>query len=584
MFLVYSLVALNAASRRKELAILHALGTPPATVMGVFLLEGLVLGAIGWLLSLPLGTLLTRYLISGVSQTISTLFVRVHVERLSLSWGEMILSFALTVGVAVAAAVQPSLEAMRVPPREVMRITPGDRRVRRRAVRLAAAGGLCLLMVLPVSRLPGWPGVPLPGYAATIMLFAGFALTAPLGLRLMGRLVAPLMGRWGVAAHLAARYVRDSGTRTAVSVGALITAVALFTSLVIMITSFRGTVAAWVDQTISGDLFVAPRLAESNQFQDPMDPLVAAALRHLDIPHVRVASRRISLTQGAFPYQLEAMEMASFLKKGDFVWYAGDPAAVRRQLAAGKGVVVSEVFMNRTGIGIGDTYRADIAGRIVAYPVLGVIRDYRTQGGIVFIDMAALEKRVPDLGWTGARFYLDIGRTPTDDDIERLTRAVTAIGGTHLDTLPGHRLRTAVMAIFDDTFSVTTVLLVIALAVAALGIATTLTVLVLERSRQLNTIFAVGGGRGQIHRMILWESALLVAAGEGAGLLCGFMLSHLLIYVINPQSFGWSFVYRVDWPALAVSVPLVTLVALVAAIPALRAVFRRPPATLLREV
>ncbi|MFH1983123.1 MAG: FtsX-like permease family protein [Pseudomonadota bacterium] len=58
----------------------------------------------------------------------------------------------------------------------------------------------------------------------------------------------------------------------------------------------------------------------------------------------------------------------------------------------------------------------------------------------------------------------------------------------------------------------------------------------------------------------------------------------LLNYVINPQSFGWSFVYRVDWSALMVSVPLVAAVALMAAIPALRTVFRTPPATLLREL
>ena len=81
---------------------------------------------------------------------------------------------------------------------------------------------------------------------------------------------------------------------------------------------------------------------------------------------------------------------------------------------------------------------------------------------------------------------------------------------------------------------------------AALGVATTLTMLVLERSRQLNTLIAVGADRGQIRAMIFWEALLLTAAGEVLGLAFGVALSWLLVYVINYQSFGWTFIYTVD--------------------------------------
>ena len=111
----------------------------------------------------------------------------------------------------------------------------------------------------------------------------------------------------------------------------------------------------------------------------------------------------------------------------------------------------------------------------------------------------------------------------------------------------GRDLRESVLKIFDETFAVTTVLLLIALAVAALGITTTLSVLVLERTRQLNTMAAVGASFGQIRAMIFWEAGFLVVAGEVAGLACGFILSYLLVYVINRQSFGWTFLYTVDW-------------------------------------
>jgi putative ABC transport system permease protein len=83
--------------------------------------------------------------------------------------------------------------------------------------------------------------------------------------------------------------------------------------------------------------------------------------------------------------------------------------------------------------------------------------------------------------------------------------------------------------------------------------------------------------------MIFWEAALMVVMGEAAGLLCGFYLSYLLVFVINRQSFGWTFFYQVDWRVLALSMPLIFLAALTAALPAARLVLRQSPAALLRE-
>jgi putative ABC transport system permease protein len=83
--------------------------------------------------------------------------------------------------------------------------------------------------------------------------------------------------------------------------------------------------------------------------------------------------------------------------------------------------------------------------------------------------------------------------------------------------------------------------------------------------------------------MIFWEAAFLVVIGELAGIICGFMLSYLLVYVVNRQSFGWTFIYSVNWDALVLSIPLIIMTALAAALPAVRMVFRKPPETLLRE-
>jgi putative ABC transport system permease protein len=147
----------------------------------------------------------------------------------------------------------------------------------------------------------------------------------------------------------------------------------------------------------------------------------------------------------------------------------------------------------------------------------------------------------------------------------------------------GVELKKEILDVFDQTFAVTTVLLLIALVVAGLGITTTLTVLVLERIRQLNTLAAIGAGPGQIRSMIFWEAVFMVITGEAVGLVCGFLMAYLLIDVINLQSFGWTFLYVVDWRALLVSLPLILGTALVAALPAVRLVLKSSPALVLKE-
>jgi len=584
MFLVYSLVALNAASRRKELAVLRSTGASAAMLFTVFLAEGALFGIAGWLAAIPICSFLVKHLLQGVSQTVSTLFVRVQVDTITLSFWEVALSFAVTLGVSVLAALQPAREAMQVSPKEAMEISQHGLQVRKSPRLLALSGLLCILLVFPMSRLPGLLGIPLPGYAAILILFAGFSLLVPWSLEQMGAVLAPLMRRFmGITAYLAGRYVRDSGTRTAVSVGALITAVALFASLVIMIYSFRRTVALWTDQTVSGDVFVTTKLNEINEFRHPIPQPAVEWFRELEPEIEIVPNRRYFLRYGSFPYEFEALDLDVFLKYADFFWMVGDPAKIRSRLTRGEGVVVSEVFANRTGVTVGDMFRAQVEESFVALPVLGVVRDYRTQGGVVFYSMQHFKQRYHDPQWGGLRIFFRDRSRDLRSAVTGLRKRIIARWGDRLDMISGRELRASILKVFDETFAVTTVLLLIALVIAALGIATTLTVLVLERSRQLNTLLAVGASFAQIRSMIFWEAAFMVVAGEVAGIGCGFILSYLLVYVINRQSFGWTFLYGVDVGALAMSLPLIVLTALGAALPAIKMAFRKPPATLLRE-
>ena len=579
MFLVYSLVALHGASRRRELAILRSVGGSPRLLFFLFLGEGAFFGLLGWIAAFPVGTALVRYLLQGINDTISTLFVRVQVERLFLDPWEILLSFAVTMAVAVSGALIPAREAMQVAPKEVLAAESPPRPPHRTSM-LAAGALASTLTAFLLARISG----AVAGYAAAFLLFVGLALISPWLLERIGAHLSGALARiGGEPARLAARHLKDSGTRAAVSVAALATAVALFCALAIMVHSFRHTVEAWVTQSVSGDLFIRPKMAEFNRYRDPVPPEMVKAIEALDAPIDLLPYHRIFLDYDGVPYQLDTIDFSLFSVHGNFLWVAGDPENVYPALESGSGVLVSEVFANRTGLGPGDRFRARIRTERFDLPVLGVVRDYRTRGGVVFYSLPHFSRRLGDPPVNGLRIFFRESGPGLREDVERLKTRILTLSNGALEVTSGRRLRWIILEIFDQTFAVTFVLLVISLAVAGLGIAATLAVLVLERSRQFNTVLAVGGSPRQIRTVIFWEALLMTAAGEGAGVIGGVLLSYLLIFVVNRQSFGWTFLYRVDWPSLAVSLPLIFAAALLAALPAVRLVLSEPPAMLLRE-
>jgi putative ABC transport system permease protein len=584
MFLVYSLVALNAASRRKELAILRSTGAPAKLIFFIFIAEGTFFGLVGWLMAIPISSVFSKYLLYGVSETISTLFVRVSVDNLTLSAWEIFVSLAMTMFISVLAAFQPAREAMKVSPKEAMDIGQSSRTYRKSSRYLAILGLLFVLMVWPLSCVPPPENFPFPGYLATFVLFLGFSMLSPWSLEMVGKIAGPALLNLGKEpAWLAGRYVQSSGMRTAISVGALITAVALFSALVIMVHSFRRTVELWANQTVAGDIFIRSKMADINRYKDPVPQNVMDFFHNLDEPVDIDIYRRLFLNYGKNLYQFEALKWDVYLQYGSFFWTEGDMKTGLQRLKNGEGVLVSEVFANRTGLGAGNLFQTSIRGAWFELPIIGVVRDYRTQGGVVYYSLKHYQDKTKDSNWGGVRVFFKNRQKEPDEAILQMRNRIIECCGDSVNVTLGIQLRKAILKIFDETFAITTILLLIALVVAALGITSTLTVLVLERSRELNTIFAVGGSYGQIRAMIFWEAFLMVLTGEFLGILCGVALSYLLVFVINKQSFGWTFLYSMDLKTLAVSYPLIILTALAAAIPAIRMVFKQPPANLLRE-
>jgi putative ABC transport system permease protein len=121
-----------------------------------------------------------------------------------------------------------------------------------------------------------------------------------------------------------------------------------------------------------------------------------------------------------------------------------------------------------------------------------------------------------------------------------------ALAGRRVAVLTNRTLREQAIRVFDRTFAITYALEAVAVFVAVMGVAGALLALVIDRRREFGLLRFLGGAAPQIRRLILFEAAGLGLLANIAGLALGVLLSLLLIFVINKQSFGWTIQFH--WP------------------------------------
>jgi putative ABC transport system permease protein len=127
---------------------------------------------------------------------------------------------------------------------------------------------------------------------------------------------------------------------------------------------------------------------------------------------------------------------------------------------------------------------------------------------------------------------------------------------------PGE-IRAASLKIFDRSFAVTYLLEAIAIAIGLSGVAATFSAQTLARAREFGMLRHVGVTRGQVLRILAFEGACLTLLGVACGFALGLVISLILVYVVNPQSFHWTMQLHLPWNLLG-SVAAVLVLASVA--------------------
>ncbi len=563
MFLVYNTVLISILRRRRDVGIVKTLGVSPRQIFLAFLGEGLLFGMAGSILGIAGGNALAVGILELIGRTINELYFTSQPEAVVLTPGVMATAIAVGVTLSLVSAIQPSLEAARVQPTILIRAGLQQRvtSVRRRTLALWAS--LAFAAGILISFVPPIGGIAVAGYVSVLLVVIGFSLLAPAVVRATSELARrPMRRAFGLIGQLAAASLPASLRRTSVANAALSLAIGMMVAVGVMVGSFRTTVAIWIDETVSSDLWLRPAKGLTNESVALFPPSILDDLRKVAFIEAFDPVHGRDVIYGDSLVSVGSGDFAVASRYGNLPMMKPRRSAVALDDAIRmNGVFVSESFAIKYDKRVGDSVTLPTAHGTRTFPITGVYRDYSNDRGVIVMDRGLYLSSYDDPAINTVVVYLKKGV-----DREQARRELETMFGPkyHAWAVSNASIKKEVMTIFDQTFMITYALLAIAIVVAVLGIVNTLAALILERSRELALLRVNGVSLRELRGMIFLESALLGLSSIVVGIVMGYALSYILIYVINKQSFGWTIEFHSPVALLAGSLAL-TFVASVAA-------------------
>lgn len=564
MYLIYNAVAISVVQRKPEIGTLRALGARRMQIFGTFLAEGALFGVAGSLLGLAVGAVLARYSVSAVSHTVSTLYVGSHADGVVYGLAPTLKAFFAGVILAIVSAVVPALEAASTAPAIAMRAGAGyERRIPGLSAATAGTGVLLLILAGAASLAPALDGTPVFGYVAALLLIAGTSLLVPLVLSGAVAALRLCVTRGAPSFALALSALRASRRRFAVAIASLMIAVGMMVSIAILVGSFRTTVVAWANDTLSADLYVSTPGAIDASFRGHFTPKAVAEIGR--VPGVAAVDtyRGFEVPFRGRLVQLGATDFGSMATRSKLRFIGRvDRFALARTMRSSDSVVASDAFLQRFGLRNGDRFAIDTPSGPRSFRIAAEYNDYSTTDGTFIMDVRVFARLFHDDSIDSIAVYA----RPRADLARLRSRIERAVAPLQIDVNTNREIRGYVIAIFNRTFAITDSLYIISIAIAVMGVVSTLFALVLERRVEIALLRYLGFTVSSVRRMVYAQAAIVGLLAGIVGVALGIALALLLIFVIDRQSFGWLIELHMPWAFCAEAIGLIVVAALLAAV------------------
>ncbi|TMH29180.1 MAG: FtsX-like permease family protein [Betaproteobacteria bacterium] len=540
-FLVFSILSLSVAKRQGQLALLGVLGLSARERLTLVLAESAILGLVGSVLGLALGTALASLGLRVLAGDLGGGYFPGVAPSLQFHAGAAIVYGLLGVGAAVIGGWLPARSAQHLAPAQALK---GLGSAESHAG-VAWLGPLLLFASIALALLPPVAEVPLFAYASVACLLLGGIACVPAGVALLLKAIAPPAHPLALLAIERARYQRHTAT---IAVAGVVASLSLAVALTAMVASFRDSVTRWLDVVLPADLYArAGASAAAGDVVTLPSAVVSGAAR---VPGVtRVDTQRVSyvvidpkrpavaLIARRLPDPDKALPLVGELASAPL----GETAAY-----------VSEAMVGLYGAAPGTRLQLPLPnGQRVPVFVRGVWRDYARQHGAVVVQAQDYVRWTGDERVNDMALWLQSGTNASA--VEQAIRALATtqgLDGTLIEFAAPGEIRAISLRIFDRSFAVTYWLQAVAIAIGLFGIAASFSAQVLARRKEFGLLAHLGLTRAQVLGIVAVEGAVWTSAGALLGLLLGIAVSVVLVDVVNPQSFHWTMDLLLPWARL----------------------------------
>lgn len=520
-FLIANTYSVVVAQRTREFALLRAVGASRRQVTVTVVAEALMLGVVASSVGLALGIGFA----AGLRALLDAFGFGMPSASLPVRPRTVVWAFAVGTGVTVLASLPPARRAGRLAPVAAMAgVVTASRPLRPRIVWggvLGVAGALLLGAGL-VLRPDGAPWMVAGGGVAVLL---GVALASPLLARPVARLVGAIPAALGVPGRMAQGNAARDTRRTGTTASALMVGMALISLGVVFASSVKGTVADTLEKQIRADLIVEAGRQPTSM---GLPPDFAQTVR--GVPQVRLVS---ALRHGMFAVAGDSRRLAAVDPQTIEQVLALDVAAGELAALRPDQVFVAAETAESEGLDVGDRLvgvfpRAERRELEVA----GTFRATELLGASYLVSHATYEALFPTRLDTMVFVEAAGGVAAVRDAVTPILDAYPIA-----DVSDPAELRADAEAAVDQVLGLMSALLALAVLVALIGIANTLTLATFERTRELGLLRAVGMTRGQVRAMVRWEAVIVAVLGVALGVAVGVAFGWAVVASLADEGF-----------------------------------------------
>ncbi len=517
-FLIFNTFRTIVVERRHDIGMLRAVGATRRTIIGLILAESLWQGIIGTAVGLLLGYGFAVGIV-GLVGSITEQYLKVRLGTLIVTPGTLALAVGLGVGVTLLAGLFPAWGASRVPVLAALRPAPPAPTGQR--VSRGTLIGLGLLVLAAVGLISGTQAGAALG---AILALVALIMLAPAFVHPLARwgevVLRPFFASEGAMA--AGNLARQPG-RAAVTASALMIALAIIVALSGILTSIEATFLTYLDNSYGADILILPpaiALWNSEVGVGPeFEPKLAA------IPGIGAAAslRYAGAQVNGVTVQLLGIDPDKYPQVAGLTFDQGEAGAYAA-LRDGRAAIANPIYAGAHQLKIGDMLHVQTPDGAQDYRLVAIGTDYlAAKVNSIYIsqhNLATDFHRNEDV-LVMANLAPGANRDTVKASVDQLLQSYPQFSMTW-----GADWRADARKTFEQIYLALYAILAVFAIPALLGMINTLAINILERTREIGVLRAIGTTRRQVQRLVLAESVLLGAAGAGLGMLAGLALGY----------------------------------------------------------